>query len=25
MKNRAHHGPQSEVVLAAWMNLEAGL
>ena len=25
VKNRAYRGPQGEVVLAAWVNLEAGL
>ena len=25
VKNRAYSGPQGEVVLAAWVNLEAGL
>jgi len=25
VKNKAYKGPQGEVVLAAWVNLEAGL
>ena len=25
VKNQAYRGPQGEVVLAAWVNLEAGL
>jgi hypothetical protein len=25
VKNRLHRGPQSEVVVSAWVNLEAGL
>jgi hypothetical protein len=25
VKNRLHRGPQNEVVVSAWVNLEAGL